>query len=97
MRMYLGHICTVVLLPCCHPHCLSYLAFMYCRTKYISPVIFSAKEMRRTVLSFRTFLFPWHYSGTEYPFPRHAHVVSALYRAVPCLCGLLYGFMHFVL
>lgn len=26
--MYLGHICTVVLLPCCHPHRLSYLAFL---------------------------------------------------------------------
>lgn len=38
MRMYLGHICTVVLLPSCHPHCLLYLAFMYCRTKYLSPV-----------------------------------------------------------
>lgn len=33
MRMYLGHICTVVLLPSCHPHCLSYLAFTYYRTK----------------------------------------------------------------
>lgn len=50
MRMYLGHICTVVSLPSCHFHCLSCLAFMYCRTKYFSPVIFF--EMWRTVLCF---------------------------------------------
>lgn len=44
MRMYLGHICTVVLLPSCHRHCLSSLAFMYCRTKYVPPVVCSPFE-----------------------------------------------------
>lgn len=44
MRMYLGHICTVVLLPSCHPHCLSSLAFMYCKTKYVPPVVCSPFE-----------------------------------------------------
>lgn len=47
MRMYFGHICTVVLLPSCHPHCLSYLAFMYCRTKCFSPGIFFLSLQRR--------------------------------------------------
>lgn len=53
MRMYLGHICTVVLLPSCHPHCLSYLAFMYCRTKHISPVCFLSPQRRCGVLFFK--------------------------------------------
>lgn len=39
--MYLGHICTLVLLPSCHPHRLSYQAFMSRRTKYLSPGHFS--------------------------------------------------------
>lgn len=83
MRMYLGHICTIALLPLCHPHCLIYLTFMYCRTKSILPVIFvPAKETSRTVLSFihKGFLFcfvlfSWHCSDTEYPFPCYACVV----------------------
>ena len=36
--MYFGHICAVVLLPCCHPHCLSCRAFMSCWTNPGSPV-----------------------------------------------------------
>lgn len=80
MRMYLGHICTVVLLPSCHPHCLSCLAFMYCRTKYFSPVIFFSPRKGDVAYCFMfymwLFLFPRHYSDTEYP--RHARV--ALYR-----------------
>lgn len=48
-----------------------------------------------------TFSFPWHYSDTEYAFLRHARVVRALYRIVPCPSALwflhLCGFVHFAL
>lgn len=56
MRMYLGRISTAVLLPSCHPHCLVYLAFMYGRTKYISPVIFFSLQ-RRCDIMFDILLF----------------------------------------
>lgn len=77
--MYLGHICTLVLLPSCHPHRLSYQAFMSRRTKYLSPGHFSPCKADMT-FDFYVWLclFPWHYRDTEYPFPRHARLVCAL-------------------
>lgn len=79
MRMYLGHICTLVLLPSCHPHCLSYQAFMSRRTKYLSPGNFSPCKADMT-FNFYVWLclFPWHYRDTEYPFLCHARLVCAL-------------------
>lgn len=76
--------CVVAIVSSSLP--LSYLAFMYCRTKYISLVCSPCKGDMEYCFKFYmlglTFLFPWHYSDTEYTFPRHARGHALLIRSV---------------
>ena len=86
--------CVVAIVSSSLP--LSCLAFTYCRTKYISPVCSPCEGDMEHCFKFYmlrlTFLFPRHYSDTEYMFPRRALVVHARYRFAPCPSAL--WFLH---
>lgn len=91
MRMYLGHICTVVLSASCHPHCLSCLAFTckYYRTKLSFSCWLSPHRGDAMYGFMFNCLFAWYQSNTDYLFPPHACVICALQFCVnTCICSL---------